>query len=141
MIFGAFDEDGRPYIRGQLAIPRLGVKGYVTFLVDTGADSTCIHPEDARRVGIPFERLFDAGVSTGIGGNSVYFREPAVMSFTDEKIKRLYAVELLIGEPSDSSNRLPSLLGRNLLNRWRVEYDPTDLSLECIVRSADRTVD
>ena len=141
MIFGAFDEGGRPFKRGQLAIPHLGGKGHVTFLVDTGADSTCIHPEDAQRVGIPFERLFDAGVSTGIGGSSVYFREPAVMSFTDEKVKRLYAVELLIGEPSESSNRLPSLLGRNILNQWRIDYDPTDLSLECIVRSADRTVD
>ena len=140
MIFGAFDESGRPYIRGQLAIPSLGVKGYVTFLIDTGADSTCIHPEDVRRVGIPLERLSDARVSTGIGGNSVYFREPAVMSFTDERVKRLYVVELLIGEPGESSNKLPSLLGRNILNRWRMEYDPAYSKLEFSVRSADRAV-
>ena len=100
MIPGAFDWQGRPYIRGEVSVPRLGVKEYVTFLVDTGADSTCIHPEDARRVGIAFDRLVEASDSKGIGGRAVYFREIAVLSFVDEGAKRLYAVDLLIAKPS-----------------------------------------
>ncbi len=103
MISGVFDERGRPYIRGELAIPRLAAKGHITFLVDTGADGAYIHPEDARRVGIPFERLLDADVSTGIGGRAVYFREPAALSFTDEEVTILDVVDLLIAEPSRAS--------------------------------------
>jgi len=99
MIFGAFDGRGRPCLRGKVAIPRLGARGYVTFLVDTGADSTSIHPRDAGRVGIPFHRLSDSEVSKGIGGGSLYFREVAIVSFVDEGMERLYAVDLLIGEP------------------------------------------
>ena len=140
MIIGAFDREGRPYIRGEVAIPRLGVKRHVTFLIDTGADRTCIHPEDARRAGIPFDRLVEAKVSSGIGGRAVYFREPAVVSFVDEMVKRLYAVDLLIAEPTAANSGFPSLLGRDVLNRWRIVYDPTDSALEIFVRSADHTM-
>ena len=140
MIFGAFDREGRPYIRGEIAIPRLEVKRHVTFLIDTGADGTCIHPEDARRAGVPFDRLVEADTSSGIGGRAVYFREPAVVSFVDEKVRRLYAVELLIAEPTAANAAFPSLLGREKLNRWRMDYDPAHSLLEFTVRSADHTM-
>ena len=140
MIFGAFDERGRPYIRGKVAIPRLGASGYVTFLVDTGASSTCIHSRDAGRVGIPFHRLFDSEVSRGIGGGATYFREVAVVSFVDGGMERLYAVDLLIGERGAAMDELPSLLGRDLINRWRMDYDPVNSVLEFTVRSADHTM-
>ncbi len=140
MILGAFDERGRPLIRGKIAIPRLGARGYVTFLVDTGADSTCIHPRDASRMGIPFNRLFDSEISTGIGGGSVYFREAAIVSFAEEGMERLYAIDLLIAEPREGNYEFPSLLGRDVLNRWRIVYDPIDSALEILVRSADHTM-
>ena len=50
-------------------------------------------------------------------------------------------VELLIAEPSDTNNGLPSLLGRNVINRWYVEYDPANERLDIEVRHADRTVE
>ena len=31
-------------------------------------------------------------------------------------------------------------LGHNVINNWRMEYDPSEGRLECTVRRADRTV-
>ena len=42
MIVGKFDARGRPYVKGELTLPRLGVSHDVNFLLDTGADSITI---------------------------------------------------------------------------------------------------
>ena len=57
MIIGEFDEHGRPYVAGRLIIPRLRVDQRTAFLLDTGADRTCLHPRDTNRAGIPIEEL------------------------------------------------------------------------------------
>ena len=51
------------------------------------------------------------------------------------------AVHLLIAEPNESNGTLPSLLGRDVINRWLLEYDPMNDSLECTAHSADFTID
>ena len=48
MIVGRF-ECGRPFLRGDVLVPRFEVQAGVNFLVDTGADVTCLHPKN----GIP----------------------------------------------------------------------------------------
>ena len=134
MIQGRFDQQRRPYVPGWLILPRLGVQGDVEFLVDTGADSTIIHPSDGQKLGIPFGELQSEIVSVGIGGNHPYFLEDAVILFEDNTSLREYRCEVLIGKPSASLNRLPSLLGRSLLNNWRMVYDPTGDLLTMIHR-------
>ena len=141
MIVGRFDEHGRPFVEGRVTIPRLRVDERVLFLLDTGADSTCLHPRDADPVGIPFSRLGNRVYSRGIGGSSIYFREPTLLVFGDESQSRHYVVDILIAEPNQNSQGLPSLLGRNVINNWSVEYDPTNNRLECTVRHADYTLD
>ena len=141
MIAGRFDSLDRPYVESRLIIPRLHVNQTVQFLLDTGSDSCCLHPQDAWESGIPFGQLGSTHLSQGIGGSSPYFREPAILSFSDSFLARLYVVELLIAEPSDTNNGLPSLLGRNVINRWYVEYDPANERLDIEVRHADRTVE
>ncbi len=42
MIIGEFDDRGRPYVEGRVIIPRLNINEIVTFLLDTGADGTCL---------------------------------------------------------------------------------------------------
>ncbi len=51
MIIGGFDEYGRPFIRGRLSIPRLDINSEIDFLLDTGADVTCLHSGDLRQIG------------------------------------------------------------------------------------------
>ena len=140
MIVGQFDSSGRPYVVCRLIIPRLRVSRHISFLLDTGADSTSLHPRDARSAGIPFARLSNRRSSRGIGGRSSYFNEPAILSFSDDAVVRIYEVGLLVAEPNDTNEALPSLLGRNVINRWFMEYDPSENRLEFTVRHTDRTL-
>ena len=126
MIRGWFDYQGRPYVQGWLILPRLKIQGDVEFLVDTGADSTIIHPSDGQKLKVPFGDLQSEISAVGIGGGHSYFSENAVILFEDDTRLREYHCEVLIGKPSSSLNRLPSLLGRSLLNHWRMLYDPPE---------------
>ena len=56
MIRGSFDR-GRPLVECRLVIPRLRVNHRLVMVVDTGAVATCLHPADAIRARIPFDRL------------------------------------------------------------------------------------
>ena len=137
MIVGKFDEYGRPYIEGRLIIPRLNVDRRMTFLLDTGADRTCLHPRDTGRARIPIEELGSPMESRGVGGTSSYYREPTLLLFNDQSYTRIYVVELLIAEQREGNEGLPSLLGRDVINHWNIRYDPSSATLECAVRYAD----
>lgn len=140
MIRGSFDR-GRPQVECRLVIPRLRVNHRLMLLVDTGSIATCLHPADAIRAGIPFEQLENEIGYAGVGGSATYFREIANLLFEDDSRLRIYRLNLLIAAPTENNRELPSLLGRDVLNRWRLEYDPTNGSLECAVHDADHTSD
>ena len=84
MIIGELGRFGRPYVRCRLSMSRLGVGGRIIFLVDTGADSTYLHPGDGVELGVPFDLLQGRSTTRGIGGTASYFSEPAVLVFTDD---------------------------------------------------------
>ena len=139
MILGRFDSRGRPVVGCRVRIPRLQVNARILCLLDTGADAAYIHQDDAESLGIPFEELANSVDSRGVGGRSTYFRETAFLSFIDGPLVRAYEVSLRIAEPNRSSAGLPSLLGRNVINHWYMQYDPTNGRLDCTVRHADYT--
>ena len=141
MIVGRFDDTGRPQVECRVIIRRLGVDERMAFLLDTGADNTYLHLEDAEALGVPFEQLVRRTDARGVGGRSSYFRELAFLVFDDNAQRRIYTVELRIAGPDESNLTLPSLLGRNVINHWYVQYDPTNFRLDCIVRHADHTLD
>ena len=140
MIRGNFDR-GRPQVECRLVIPRLSVNHRLMLLVDTGASATCLHPADAIRAGIPFERLGNRIDYLGIGGTSACFREAANLLFEDESYLRIYRLDLLIAAPTSNNRELPSLLGRDVLNRWRMDYNPTGDRLEWTVHDADHNLE
>ena len=90
-------------------------------LVDTGTVATCLHPSDAIRARIPFEELGNEIGYAGVGGSATYFREVANLLFEDDSRSRIYRLNLLIAVPAEHNRELPSLLGRDVLNRWRFE--------------------
>lgn len=139
MIRGEFGPAGQPFIEGYLALPRFSIARNITFLVDTGAHATCIHPRNGTLAAIPFDRLENPVTSHGVGGPATYFRERAVLEFVDGNAReiRSYEVDVLIAkpvaDPMHSINRLPSLLGRDIIDRWRMVYDRTEGVLEFTV--------
>ena len=136
MIVGGFDARGRPYVPGVVVIPRLSISGAVVFLLDTGADSTCLHTNDAASLEIPFERLGNLAEVGGIGGGAEYFKEDATLYFSDDD--RIVGYDISIGIASSPTGGLPSLLGRDVFDNWRIEYERTRGVLQCIVRTADQ---
>ena len=136
MISGYFGRTGRPYVKGRLELPRLGVSGRLIFLVDTGSDSTIIHPPVIQDLAIPVDLLANRMAAYGVGGTSGLFFEPAALSFTDADLSTVYTHRLAIGiaEPSAANRNYPSLLGRDILDCWYLESDPTNALLQFTVR-------
>jgi hypothetical protein len=89
---------------------------------------------------MPIEKLGNRTEYRGIGGRSRYYREPALLGFDDQAHTRHYVIELLVAEPTSEGEGLPSLLGRDIVNRWYMQYDPGTSRLDCTVRHADFTL-
>ncbi len=122
------DTTGAPYVEGEVYLPRLAVGAGLSFLVDTGADRTTLMPADALiKLDLDYSRLKGALPSVGIGGNINLFREEAVLTFTDPGLAvHFYSLDIAIYPRSHALMRTPSLLGRDILNRWRMTYAPSD---------------
>ena len=134
MIIGRFALTGHPFVRTRVTIPRFGVQREVDFLVDTGADRTCVNHRD-----VAYMRLFpeilrgsEMTYAGGVGGGSRYFTEDARIEFldTDDGQPHEQALRLLIANLSDTPLPIPSLLGRNILNLHRMVYAPAERRLE-----------
>ena len=139
MILGEFGVMGRPFVEGYLRLPRFGVTTNITFLVDTGADATCIHPRDGRPAGIPFDLLRSGITSQGVGGQATYYREPAVLEFIDAEERKIHSYDATVNiakpsmRPGDAINTIYSLLGRDVIDRWLMVYDRRNDRLEFTV--------
>ena len=135
------DTTGRPYIEGRLVFPRLRLASDISFLVDTGADASVLLVADALRMGIDFTKLSGRAQSIGFGGPSNDFIEPALVMFTEpRRVLYVYEVNLRVCRPNMELLPLNSVVGRDILDRWRMTYDPSNRRLAFRVLSADLTV-
>ena len=142
MITGRFgDTSGRPFIEGRLILPRLNIQGDISFLMDTGADTSMVMPGDAKRLGLPFDMLQGDRECGGIGGTIHHFVERGIIVFTDPQVM-LYAYDLEVSIMPDDPDmeEVPSLLGRDVIDRWRIIYDPQGTGLKAKPHSADITI-
>lgn len=98
----------------------------MSFLVDTGASRTLIGPADARNMGIDVASLgLDREQIHGVSGVEWCYRAEAYLAFAESDRQRLhyYPIDVLISARSaDEVERLPSLLARDILNRWSMHY-------------------
>ena len=143
-LLGRFgDTSGRPYLEARIVFPGLGVAGHISFLVDTGADRTIIHPIDGARIGVDYGKLVWSASAVGVGGRTVKQAPERALVVFSQPDKALYVYELdVLIVPQDNvatSMRIPSLLGRDILDRWEMRYAPTNkrYRLWFKVRSAD----
>ena len=136
MITGFFSEIGRPYISGTVTLPRFGVSADVHFLLDTGADSSCLHFRHTSELAVPESSLGNEVHAGGVGGTAIYYREPAIVTFDDYESGRIYEVAYNIDldlSYSDETLGLPSLLGRDILDDWHIEYSRKRNLLRCTI--------
>jgi len=135
LITGFFSSRGRPYIYGTVTLPRFGVSVDVPFLLDTGADSSCLHFSHTSELAVPESNLGNESYVGGIGGTAAYYREPATVTFTYGP-GRIYEVSYDIDldlSYSDATLGVPSLLGRDILDNWYIEYSRKRNLLRCTV--------
>ena len=142
MLRGRFgDTSGRPYIEGRLILPNLNIRGDISFLVDTGSDQCLLLPADVVRMRIDYGQLTGDEESVGTGGTSHNFVESAIVVFSEPgRFLHVYFIDLLIAPYDPDIIDLPSLLGRNILDRWRMIYNPLRKRLVFTVISADATI-
>ena len=115
MIAGSFDSSGQPVVKSRLVVPRLGVDDEVDFLVDTGADSTCLHRADGQYIRFPYDELAVSLDSEGVGGSHPYYREYAYVVF--------YESDGSAHGPLTSSWQQPDRnnLHRRIRARWSID--------------------
>ena len=122
----------RPMMRAHVTLPRLGTEGQIDILSDTGAQVTCILGPDGGVLNVPYESLAQPATLHGVGGATVMYREPAILTFRDSENGRIYRyrTEVRIGPRTGSANNLPSLLGQDILQHWSLLHEPATARLE-----------
>ena len=116
-----------PYVRVRVHPWHTGHSAELDFLVDTGAYATVLHPDDVDRMGIDVGSLVGRETqASGIGGSMSYISVDAVLSMYDGQAGtwRGFPVRLDVStRHSDADDGLPSLLGRDVLNRCNCNFD------------------
>ena len=83
-----------------------------------------------------------AGTSLGIGGKAEYASFPATwVGF--ERVRwplqrpqlLVFKVDLLVALPTCTNRGVPSLLGRDLIDSWKMTYDRFNGRLDCLPHS------
>ena len=127
MIKGFFDANGRPRVQALVSLHSFVDVNWVTFLVDTGADLTILHPRDAALLEIPLSKLEYSESLGGIGGGMSYSPQVCdLLFFRDAPNLRLHdwrRFSIAVAQPTAHNLSLPSLLGRDILEKWRMNYD------------------
>lgn len=136
MIRGFFDVDfptPLPKAWIGVALPEIAPDWTpVDFVIDSGASVTCLHPADARgRLGLTMERYReleqvappDRSIS-GISGLVEYFVVPAqyLLVHEDGAVRRIDA-HIRTAPPRPGDERIPSLIGWDILQHFRIVLD------------------
>ena len=117
---------GEPLLEGLLQIPSQNISNHISFLVDTGADMSILMPDDGVLMGIDYSALSDTQVVGGIGGETTIYTEPARIIFAESgKCLHAYAITLGISPVKKELEETHSLIGRDILQNWKMRYHPT----------------
>ncbi len=120
----------RPYVGVEVLIEGTSGHFVVHFLIDTGADDTVLHSLDMQRpdappLAFPFGDHPERRRIGGIGGGAYIIPVSARLFFgTDAGADRVWRdSRVWVAEPTDANRRMPSLLGRDLLQFFRLTVD------------------
>ena len=118
------------YILAILTVPMLKIEQNIEFLIDTGATKTTILDRDAVTMGISYVKLSKLRQPLiGLGGLvETYVARDATLHFrTDQGVEHKEVLtELLVvkhKKVDENIMRIPSVLGRDVLNKYKLVYD------------------
>lgn len=136
MIRGYFDPESSfgkgPTVAVLVHIPALTDEwALIQFLIDTGSSATAVHPNDARLgFGVSLAEIRsrpdwpNPQPSLGVGGRATYFALPATYAFVhDDGHWEEISGNVDVAEPNATNHTLPSILGWDMLEQFRVTMD------------------
>jgi hypothetical protein len=134
VIPGYFDTESRPalpFVSAGVRLAGVDAQGEVPFLIDTGSSTTCLHPlAAALQLGIPLADLLNPAAwprlepHSGVGGVAMYDVVPAEHVFRTEANRlRVITGAVRIATPTTHNQALPSLLGWDVLEHFRLVVD------------------
>jgi hypothetical protein len=134
---GVLDGFGRPLVAATMWYDATPL--HVVFLIDTGSDRTILSGADLFRFGTGrVHKKPRKTIEADTYGKAVVFRElPVVVGFRTRHHVLQYDVEVCIPPDEDLERDIPSLLGRDILNRWRVVVDYPKRELSLLARTWD----
>ena len=122
-----------PFMMVYVSFTRLGVQGFVEFLVDSGANGVYIHRADVENMAISPALLRENSLreSYGLAGREKYYTESGLLSFGEDYRLRHQLEVFIAREESSTPPGVPSLLGRDFLNLCdiRLNYATNVVSL------------
>lgn len=120
------------WVKAVVEIPKFQSIGVVEFIVDTGAETTCLDMAHARLL-VPElslkdgDRMVDPRHLEGIGGSSRYYPEYALIAFQHEEgDTEVFStiVDIPVATESNWEHTLGgSLLGMDVLSRYALHLD------------------
>ncbi|MHB1830068.1 MAG: retroviral-like aspartic protease family protein [Candidatus Micrarchaeaceae archaeon] len=113
-----------------VSLTELGIRQNIEFLIDTGAARTVIMEKDAEKLAIDFNSLSKSTIGLiGIGGAiETYDAKNASLHFAI-KPGEDYAIKMdsiriaRVPKRAATTPSMPSMIGRDILNRYKLEYD------------------
>lgn len=127
----------RPIISANVIVPEVSVGHEITFLIDTGADTTCLSGIDAVEAGLTptnlGDEMFDSRRVDGVTKTeALVLRETTLLGFEDYSEQRdRWSLHIELLDEIEVLPKCPrSLLGRDVLNRFDIEYSPADGNVE-----------
>lgn len=115
-----------PFITASILLKELNLKARLPLLVDTGASNTIIMWRDVERLGIDVSKLKAEREFSGIGGLIQAKPILSTLIFKSENgqlIKEEAEAHVVTSTcPHPRLKLLPSILGRNIINRYTLNY-------------------
>ena len=140
MIEGNIGNGGIGVITAFLLSQKHNIQSPIRFYVDTGASQTLICDSDAKRIGIDYNKLPRSPTPVcGIGGDvCAYDLDNCMLVFkfgTRLQIENVDSILILRHESDSEKERakimvLPSLLGLDILKRYRLSFCNYSVRLE-----------
>ena len=122
------------FFRALIEIKDLKIRGFVDFLLDTGAGESILSERDAKRIGLVYQNFPKGRPAMGVGGvaNTYKIDKEVTLNFDTVGGMMRYSVvrrSIEVLEEPSKQKQLPSLLGLEFLEQlgFKLTFDmPTE---------------